>query len=220
LSTPPGHGYYEELAHRYDSISPGIAGDVAFYRRLALSAKPPVLELGCGTGRVTIPIAHAGVPIVGLDSAAQMLAIARAKAGDVTNPCWLQADMRSFDIAERFGLIIVPYRGFQHLLTEADRELTLARVFKHLRAGGRLALDLINDAAFERLAQGPATAPIRRRPRRGAPRLASLSETAVRKLMDRAGFAVEAVYGGFDGSGFGDSSVNAVWVATKPRRSA
>ena len=81
-----------------------------------------VLELGCGTGRVTIPIARAGVEVVGLDNAPAMLDVARRKAAAAgVDVRWVTADMRSFQLEQRFGLVIIPFRSFLHLLTDADQ---------------------------------------------------------------------------------------------------
>jgi SAM-dependent methyltransferase len=212
----PVDDLYDELAHQYDSLSPGLAGDIAFYRTLASDARPPVLELGCGTGRVTIAIARDGVSILGLDRAPRMLAIARHKAGAGANPGWLQADMRNFRLDERFGLIIVPYRGFQHLPTEDDRQLALALAFEHLQPGGRLALDLFNHSALQPLALKLSGSGLRRAPGGRMPRLARVASGEMRRLLAGAGFELEAVYGDFDAGPFDESCVNAIWLARRP----
>ena len=67
----------------YDSFSTGLEGDEAFYAEEAARAEGPVLEIGCGTGRIMIPIAESGVSIVGLDRAPAMLEVARRKSGRV-----------------------------------------------------------------------------------------------------------------------------------------
>lgn len=139
-----GASEYYEQAELYDQLNPGLPGDVEFYLGLARSATPPVLELGCGTGRVTIPIARAGVPIVGLDAAAPMIAIAQHKAEGVRDVRWIEGDMRCFALDERFGLVFIPYRSFLHLLTTEDQLQALATIHKHLQPGGRLALNIFN----------------------------------------------------------------------------
>src|SRR5688572_22097020 len=110
----------ERVASGYDEEFIGLEGDVEFYRELALEARRdglPVLELACGTGRVAIPIADAGVQIVGLDASPAMLAIARNKTAGRDNPRWIEANMTDFQLPERFGLTIIPYRSFLHLET-------------------------------------------------------------------------------------------------------
>lgn len=140
---------------QYDARAQGVPGDVEFFLALAQEAHAAghaVLELACGTGRVAIPIAEAGVRVVGLDQSAAMLARAREKAGsersrrgDGLEPArWVEGDMRDFDLAERFGLIYIPYRSFQHMLAVDDQLACLRCIRGHLVAGGRLALDIFN----------------------------------------------------------------------------
>jgi len=135
---------YEYMAEHYDVLAPGLPGDVDFYVGLAREAEPPVLELGAGTGRVTIPIARAGVEIVGLDNSPAMLAKARERSTGLANVRWVEGDMRAFDLPERFGLVIIPYRAFQHMITVDDQESCLACIRRHLRDDGRLAFNLFN----------------------------------------------------------------------------
>jgi SAM-dependent methyltransferase len=134
----------------YDAVTPASwQGDVEWYCRKAVEAKGPVLELGCGTGRITLPIAEAGVPIHALDASEAMLSTLRAKVN--RQPPELQArvhpvvgDMRDFDLSERFALVIVPFRAFLHNVTEADRLACLACVRRHLRPGGRFAFNVFH----------------------------------------------------------------------------
>ena len=137
--------YYDEyMAEHYDVLAPGLPGDVDFYAGLAREAEPPVLELGAGSGRVTIPIARAGVEIVGLDSSPAMLAKGRERSAGLASVRWVEGDMRAFDLPERFGLVIIPYRAFQHMLTVDDQKSCLVCVRRHLRDDGRLAFNLFN----------------------------------------------------------------------------
>jgi SAM-dependent methyltransferase len=139
------------VAETYDDEVAGLTtvvrDDIAFYVNLAREAAAAgqrVLELGCGTGRVTIPIAQAGVDIVGLDSSPAMLDVARRKAGEATNPRWVEGDMADFALAERFGLVIIPFRSFLLLLTVEEQKRCLACIREHLVEGGRLALNIFN----------------------------------------------------------------------------
>jgi ubiquinone/menaquinone biosynthesis C-methylase UbiE len=139
--------YHDRVASTYDATSPGIPGDVDFYVELAREAHAaglPVLELACGTGRVAIPIAQAGVRVVGIDRSPQMLAIAREKAASIDSIELLDGDMRSFALDDRFGLIFIAYRSFQHLMTVADQLACLECAREHLATGGRLSLNLFN----------------------------------------------------------------------------
>jgi len=131
----------------YDVQVQGVPGDVEFFVDLAKEAGRkdlPVLELACGTGRVTIPIARHGVRVVGLDASEAMLARAREKSAGMGTVRWVQGNMASFRIEERFGLIYIPFRSFQHLLTVGDQLSCLTCVREHLVPGGRFAVDIFN----------------------------------------------------------------------------
>ncbi|MCX7805111.1 MAG: class I SAM-dependent methyltransferase [Planctomycetota bacterium] len=140
---------YAPCAEIYDHIPLYRAKrDISFYVELARRSGGPVLELGCGTGRVSIPVARAGVPVVGLDLSAAMLEVFRRKlaaeppevAGRVRI---IRGDMRRFRLEEKFPLITAPFRSFQHLLTVEDQKSCLRNVREHLADGGRLALDVL-----------------------------------------------------------------------------
>ena len=137
---------FDFWADVYDAVHSDIRDDVPFYVDLARISGGPVLELGCGTGRVTLPIAAAGVKVTGLDLSPAMLKIAKAKAdglsSDTGSLTFVEADMRSFDLQQRFSLVIVPFRGFQSLLSVPDQISTLAAIKNHLDPGGLLAFDL------------------------------------------------------------------------------
>ena len=105
----------------------------------------PVLELACGTGRLTIPIAQSGVEIVGLDLSASMLAHARtkAKAAGVEIE-FVEGDCRSFDLGRKFGLIFMAFNSMQHLHDYASLAALFANVRKHLAEDGRFVFDVFN----------------------------------------------------------------------------
>ena len=136
------------MLHRTDQ-------DVSFWRDLALSAaggraaREPaggvVLELACGTGRLTLPLARAGVPIVGLDNDPDMLAAAqrRAKAESLSNaPAFLAADMRRFALAQRFPLVFIGYNSLQLLTDRSEMTACLRHARRHLAPGGRVGLEV------------------------------------------------------------------------------
>ena len=136
------------IAEYYDS-SPMVTlrtQDVAFYRNAARTYGDPVLELGCGTGRVTLDIAEAGYRIVGLDISEKMLERAAVKRHSLRREArervhLVQGDMIRFDLGEKFRCIIIPFRPFQHLLDVADQIRCLQCVKHHLAPGGRLIAD-------------------------------------------------------------------------------
>jgi SAM-dependent methyltransferase len=97
-----------------------------------------VLELGCGTGRVAIPLAQAGAIVTGLDASPAMLARARAKSSAVT---WVEADMTTFSLADRYELAILAFNTINVLLAPAEMLACVERVRDHLAPGGRLIVD-------------------------------------------------------------------------------
>jgi SAM-dependent methyltransferase len=123
--------------------------DVAFYREEARVSGEPLLELGCGTGRITLAAAEEGQKVTGLDRSNQMLA--RAVKHRASFPAEVQervrfvhGDMSKFDIGEKFGLVIIPFRPFQHLL-EVQQQLACLRCSRnHLLPEGRLILDVFH----------------------------------------------------------------------------
>ncbi len=131
----------------YDARAQGVPGDVEFFLGLAQDAEAaghPVLELATGTGRVAIPIARAGIRVVGLDASKEMLAQAAKKSSDLDNVRWVEGDMTAFDLPEKFGLAFIPFRSFQHLLTVEAQLSCLSCIHDHLVPGGRLAFDVFN----------------------------------------------------------------------------
>jgi len=137
-------------AEVYDYIPPyRERQDVGFYVEFAREAAGAVLEAGCGTGRVLIPTARAGMTVTGLDLAEDMLNVARRRlaneAAEVQARVTLvQANMCNFDLGEQFALITSPFRSFQHLITVDDQLCALESFRQHLVDGGRLVLDLFN----------------------------------------------------------------------------
>ena len=148
----PGAEYYDPF-HLPGKIPP-CEGDVAFYLGMARRARGPVLELACGTGRVTIPIAKAGIDATGLDLAPAMLRIARSKAGDLPVR-FVKGDMKRFNLRRKFALILIPFRSFQSLQTPADQRACLRCARRHLAPGGRLVINLF-DPRLEYCIDGPS----------------------------------------------------------------
>lgn len=133
----------------YRHAPPQIAGDIAFYAKLANDAGGRVLELACGTGRITLPLAERGLDVTGVDMSDGMLTIARRKAAAssaaLRNRLTLvEQDMTRLDLPGRFGFAFVPFRSFQHLLTIDLQRAALACIARHLEPDGRLALHLFD----------------------------------------------------------------------------
>jgi SAM-dependent methyltransferase len=118
----------------YDDENPSFEPDGPFFHRLAAECGGPVLELGCGTGRITIPLAQHGIAITGLDVVPGMLEQARHKAGNLPIT-WIEADARAFRLPTRFNLIFAS-GCFQHFLERPDQEAVLRQVRDHLTPGG------------------------------------------------------------------------------------
>lgn len=133
----------EQLAAElYDISVPDWDGEIDFYRELAREVNArggSVLEVACGTGRVAIRLAQDGVKITGTDLSEEMLEIARSKSKDVR---WVQGDMRTLDLGQTFGLIIIPGHSFQHMLTPEDQVMALETFKRHLNADRILVVHL------------------------------------------------------------------------------
>jgi ubiquinone/menaquinone biosynthesis C-methylase UbiE len=230
--------YARLIARHYDALNMVLRGgsqDAAFYLSLARESGGPVLELGCGSGRILLPIARDGIACVGLDASRDMLAVLRAKQPPA-NLEIVHAAMESFDFgARRFPLITIPFRAFSHLLDVPAQLAALANIRRHLAPAGRLALDVFDpkSASLAR-SEDPETLAVSANTERGrVQRFDRVTRDAARQvltlrmrfvaeapedcgegelqlrwfhryelehLLARAGFATEAIYGGFDRS--------------------
>jgi SAM-dependent methyltransferase len=124
--------------------------DVGFWERVARRVKGPVLELGCGTGRVSVPLAKARIPIVGIDRSEAMLSRLRARAARSrrSRPALraVRGDIRTLPFAPgTFSMVLAPYGILQSLLADRDLTATLASVHDVLAPGGRFGVDLVPD---------------------------------------------------------------------------
>lgn len=138
------HNNLEEFAdpHNYDIEDSSDTG-IAFYSALAQETGSSVLEIACGTGRVSIPIARLGFAVTGLDIVPGMVAQARSKSAGLSTR-WVEGDARTFDLGERFRLIFLTGNAFQAFLTRADQEALLERVRAHLHDEGLFAFETRN----------------------------------------------------------------------------
>lgn len=138
---------FDAFAHYYDADYGTIADDLPFYRELARRAGGRVLEVMCGSGRLLVPLARAGLRLAGVDISGAMLALARERlqaAGVLERVELLEADIRVRAPQGPFGLAIVAVNSFMHLAGAADQLAALERVHAALAPGGLLAIDLFN----------------------------------------------------------------------------
>jgi SAM-dependent methyltransferase len=230
---------YDAIARLYDPWSRSVTEDVAFYVEEATAAGGPVVELGIGTGRIAIPIAAAGVDVIGVDSSHGMLAVCRDRAelAGVADRLDLRVgDLRDPPVAERVRLVACPFRAYLHLLTDEDRLRALGAAHALLVPGGRLVFDVFapsrddieaTDGRWrEREPEIWERADWDEHERRlvlsvagvaGASTmtLAWLSPREWHTLLERAGFRVEACYGWFDRRPY-TGGEDTIWIATRP----
>jgi SAM-dependent methyltransferase len=233
---------WDEYAAFYDWENAQTVGrrDVAFWQGVATRVGGRVLELGCGTGRVLVPLARAGVSIVGVDRSAPMLARGRARVRRLRTKVSAQlvrGDIRDlpFGGGPTFDLVIAPYGILQSLLRDADLARVLASIARVLAPGGLFGIDLVPDVpnwseyarkVTLRSARGPRGAPItlvesvrqdrarrltffdqeftegwgrERSVRRFSLTFRTVGVPALRRRLERAGFAIDAVLGSYDG---------------------
>ena len=213
---------YDAIARVYDPWSSSVTEDIDFYVEEALAAGDPVVELACGTGRIAVPIALAGLRVIGVDASVGMLEVARerAEAAGVDALVELRhGDLRQPPISERVQLVLVPFRSLLHMTTEADRTRALAAAYSLLEPGGRLVFDVFapgkddveatdgrwlerEPGIFERAdwdeSERTLTLSVRRGEEASTMLLAWLSPAEWSHLLERTGFEVEEVYGWFD----------------------
>lgn len=129
----------------YDAQYLHYRDDLPHYRRLAEDYGGPVLELGAGTGRVTLALAAAGQEVVAVERSAAMLARARdhlTAAGLGARVELIEGDMRKLTLGRRFAVVLAPFNTLMHAVTVSDQDATLATVRRHLAPGGAFGFDL------------------------------------------------------------------------------
>ena len=152
---------WDEYAPFYDWENARTLGrrDVGFWRRMAALADGAVLELGCGTGRVSLPLARGGARLVGIDRSAAMLVRAEQRAralrrshvrgrrdGVGGSLALVRGDIRALPFrARRFSMVLAPYGVLQSLLGDRDLAATLESVGRVLAPGGTFGIDLVPD---------------------------------------------------------------------------
>jgi SAM-dependent methyltransferase len=136
---------YSILVDFYEQWAKPQQDDIPFYVKRATSVRGPVVELGVGTGRVAIPIARAGQDVIGVDASSAMLTEAARRAaieGVADKIRFVDADMRAFIAEQPVELVIIPFRGFLHMLTVDDQLAALTSIWRSLVPGGRLVLNI------------------------------------------------------------------------------
>ena len=248
---------FDAFARFYDDDYRDYADDIPLVLQTAQTVGRTALELGCGTGRVLIPLADAGCHVIGVDGSAALLAIARGKAADRPLPIRLvQADMRSFQLAQiEVDFVFVVSNTLMHLTTQADQLMALECANRHLRVGGLLLIDLFNpDVAYlesiagiqelaDRWEDGKSGAQVLKWATRYLDAARQLQETLFiyeeifpdrrsaqtritfplrywwpdegARLLQKAGFTVDELFGDFDGSPYHPDSERLIFIARK-----
>ena len=159
--------FYDACAAHYDEDYEAIgrSDDVAFYVERARAAGGPVLEMGCGSGRVLLPIARAGVEIAGVDASPGMLDRLRRRLADepaevagrvrLAEGNLAAPDLGGAFAGERFALVTAPFRVIQHLVSRGEQRAWLAAVAARLAPGGELLFDVFQPQ-FDQVADGPS----------------------------------------------------------------
>jgi ubiquinone/menaquinone biosynthesis C-methylase UbiE len=231
---------YDAIAELYDPWSRSVTEDVGFYVAEARKAGGPVVELGVGTGRIAVPIAAAGVRVIGVDSSAAMLEAcrSRARAAGVEERLDLRpGDLRDPPVSAVDGVeaVLCPFRSFLHLPDDAARLEALHAVHALLPPSGRLVFDVfapkpddIADTDGRWLEREPGiferadwdeeartlTLSVRDDSAQATMQLAWISADEWLRLLEAAGFEVEGCYGWFDRSPY-DGGEDMVFVARR-----
>ena len=138
---------YDRIASIYDPWSRSVTEDVDFYVEQALAAGGPVVELAVGTGRIAVPIALAGVEVIGVDSSPAMLEVARAAADEagVSDRVDLRlGDLREPPVRERVPLVVCPFRSLLHMEEEDEKLRALRAARELLEPGGSFVFDVFS----------------------------------------------------------------------------
>jgi SAM-dependent methyltransferase len=229
---------YDTIARLYDPWSRSVIEDVEFYVAEARGDGGPVVELGVGTGRIALPIASAGVQVIGVDSSEGMLAVCREqaeRAGVAERLDLRLGDLRRPPVAERVGLVICPFRAFLHMPNDDERLRALTAAHGLLRPGGRFVFDVFAPSGqdieetharwierehgiYERADwdehERTLTLGVRGPDGETTLTLAWISAAEWHELIERAGFSVEACYGWFDRRPYSGGE-DTVWIAKR-----
>jgi SAM-dependent methyltransferase len=240
LRPPAGLSLYDSIAELYDPWSVSVTEDVGFYIEEAERAGSPVVELAVGTGRIAVPIASAGVCVIGIDSSPGMLDVCRRRAEQAGVADLLDlrlGELEAPPVEERVALVTCPFRSFLHLLDDDARLRALAAARELLLPGGRLVFDVfapspgdIADTHGRWLEREPGiferadwdsqartlTLSVRGESGETSFVLAWLSNDEWWALLERAGLQVVGCYGWFDRRPYSGGE-DTVWVVRRPR---
>lgn len=139
---------YLNTAKLYDADNRAVfSADIPFYLDRAKKLGGKTLELACGTGRITIPLAEEGITIWGLDYSSSMLEVMKAKVNKISeksqqNIHTVLGDMTNFSLSEKFNLIFIPFRSFQSLETDEQALQCLSSVHQHLEDEGQFIINV------------------------------------------------------------------------------
>ena len=213
---------YDPIARIYDPWSLSVTEDVEFYVELARETGGPVVELAVGTGRIALPIAEAGIRVIGVDQSEGMIAVARERARELGVEMRVDlrvGDLREPPVTERVPLVICPFRSLLHMPNEAEKLRALRSARALLEPGGRFAFDVFapgrddieethgrwverEPGIFERADWDEASRRLALTVRGGEStatmELHWLGAPEWLMLLDQAGFEIEATYGWFD----------------------
>jgi SAM-dependent methyltransferase len=138
----------------------GYDGDLELWRELAADAGAPILDLGCGTGRVALDLARRGHRVRGLDLDAQLVGAFNERASVAALPARAdQGDARDFDLGEEFAMVLAPMQFVQVLGGGSERVACLRAAHRHLPAGGRLAVAIVDGMPPELIEEAPPPLP-------------------------------------------------------------
>jgi SAM-dependent methyltransferase len=229
---------YDPIARLYDPWSAGVIEDISFYVEEALASRGPVVELGVGTGRIAIPVAMAGIDVIGVDSSEGMLAVCAERGREAGLEARLDlrvGDLRRPPVDEHVPLVTCPFRAYLHLSSDEERLEALRAARDLLLPGGRLVFDVfapseddveethgrwierepgIDERADWDLEEQTLTLSVRGAEGASTMTLWWLEPQRWNALLAEAGFAVHACYGWFDRRPYAGGE-DSVWIALK-----
>jgi SAM-dependent methyltransferase len=230
---------YDRIAAIYDPWSRSVTEDVEFYVEEALSAGGPLVELAVGTGRIAVPVAKAGIRVIGVDESPGMLAVARdyAEREGVAPLVDLRVgDLRRPPVDERVPLVAIPFRSLLHMPDEAEKLRALQAAAELLEPGGRLVFDVFTPSRrdieetdglwlerepgiFERADWDERSRrlvlSVRGGEQAATMELHWLSAPEWHALIERAGLEADELYGWFDRRAW-DEAEDQIWICRRP----